>query len=77
MNDTLTDTMTDTMIDSTGRNACLYAIRLLPPESGAACAGIAGRVEHVLTGRRHDFADGAALLAWLVLEQQRQQRQLA
>ena len=76
MNDTLTDTVTDTMIDTTGRNACLYAIRLLPPESGAACARIAGRVEHVLTGRRHDFADGAALLAWLVSEEQRLQQQL-
>ena len=65
------------MNDTTGHNACLYAIRLLPPESGAACARIAGRVEHVLTGRRHDFADGAALLAWLALEQQRPQRQLA
>ena len=74
--DNFDHTMNDTMIDTTGRNACLYAIRLLPPESGAACARIAGRVEHVLTGRRHDFADGAALLAWLVSEEQRLQQQL-
>jgi len=34
---------------------------------------VAGRLEHVLSGRRHDFDSGPALLASLALEQ----RQLA
>lgn len=57
-------------------NACIlppsagvYAIKLLAidpqhPES------LAGRLEHVLSGRRHDFANGQALLACLAFEQQ-------
>ena len=69
------------MNDATERNtglharlyAGLYAIRLLAPGPGAACTDIAGRVEHVLSGRCHDFADGAALAAWMLLEQQQQQ----
>ena len=58
------------MNNATECNACLYAIRLLAPAPGAASPCIAGRVEHVLSGRRHDFADGAALLAWLARAQQ-------
>ena len=51
----------------------LYAIRLLPPEPGDAGLRIAGRLEHVLSGRCHDFDDGATLLACLAFEQQQQQ----
>lgn len=46
----------------------IYAVRLLaadPMHPGP----IAGRLEHVLSGRCHDFVDGPALLAWLALEQ--------
>lgn len=31
---------------------------------------LAGRLEHVLSGRRHDFANGQGLLACLAFEQQ-------
>ncbi len=57
------------MDDATSWNTRLYAIRLLAPEPGALSSCIAGRVEHVLSGRRQDFADDAALLAWLVQQQ--------
>lgn len=46
----------------------VYAVRLIamdPKNPGL----IAGRIEHVLSGRCRDFADGAALLACLALEQ--------
>jgi hypothetical protein len=36
--------------------------------------GLSGRVEHVLSGRRHDFDSSAALLACLQQEQQEVQR---
>ncbi len=49
---------------------CLYAIRLLNPDA-AGTGGIVGRLEHVLSGRQHRFHSGAALLAFLVLEQSR------
>ena len=58
------------MNDAPQRNEGLYAIRLLVPEPGAASPRIAGRIEHVLSGRCHDFEDGTGLLACLVLEQQ-------
>ena len=51
----------------------LYAIRLLPPGPAGNAPRIAGRVEHVLSGRCHDFADGAALLECLAFEQQQRQ----
>jgi hypothetical protein len=59
------------MNDAPERNEGLYAIRLLPPLPGGASPRIAGRIEQVLSGRCHDFEDGAALLACLALEQQR------
>ena len=57
------------------RNTGLCAIRLLPPVPGSHGGPIAGRVEHVLSGRCHDFVDGAALLACLAFDQQLQQLQ--
>lgn len=68
------------MNDAAERNGCLYAIRLLPPEPTAPRGSdprIAGRIEHVLSGRCHDFDDGAALLACLAFEQQQQHQQQA
>lgn len=50
-------------------SAGVYAIQLLtidPQHPGR----LAGRLEHVLSGRRHDFANGQALLACLAFEQQ-------
>ena len=49
--------------------AALYAVSLRPAEPQHP-GRIAGRIEHVLSGRRHDFDDGATLLACLALEQQ-------
>jgi hypothetical protein len=46
-----------------------FAIKLFaadPRDPGS----LAGRVEHVLSGRRHNFGDGQALLACLAREQQ-------
>lgn len=50
-------------------SAGIYAIKLLvgDPQSPAR---LAGRLEHVLSGRCHDFANGPALLACLAFEQQ-------
>ena len=45
-----------------------YALQLLPANPGQA-QQLIGRLEHVPSGRRHDFGDGAALLALLALEQ--------
>ena len=61
------------MNDTPEHNGRLYAIRLLPPEPGGTGLRIAGRVEHVLSGRCHDFDDGATLLACLAFEHQQQQ----
>lgn len=51
--------------------ACLFVVRLLPV--AAAGPGVpppcVGQLEHVLSGRRHDFADGASLLECLAHEQ--------
>jgi hypothetical protein len=41
------------------------------PQTAAACCG---QLEHVLSGRRHDFDDAAALLACLRHEQGEVQR---
>lgn len=49
--------------------AALYAVSLRPADPQHPDR-IAGRIEHVLSGRRHDFDDGASLLACLALEQQ-------
>ncbi|MEQ1686768.1 MAG: hypothetical protein ABL916_24205 [Burkholderiaceae bacterium] len=46
-----------------------YAIQLLAADPSDP-ARLAGRLEHVLSGRRHDFDNGAALLACLAHEQQ-------
>jgi hypothetical protein len=50
-------------------SASAYAIQLLAtaPQDPER---LAGRLEHVLSGRRHDFANGQALLACLAFEQQ-------
>lgn len=47
---------------------CTYVLKLSPPSSDGA-APLRGRLEHVISGRRHDFDDGAALLACLRHEQ--------
>jgi hypothetical protein len=46
-----------------------YAVKLLAPDVRHP-ERLAGRLEHVLSGRRHDFANGQALLACLAFEQQ-------
>lgn len=53
-------------------NASVYAIKLLAlePQNAHRTERLAGRLEHVLSGRRHDFANGPALLACLAFEQQ-------
>ena len=50
--------------------AQLYAIKLLPTDTRAQNR-LVGRLEHVSSGRTHDFHSGAALLAFLALEQSR------
>ena len=49
----------------------LFVVRLLPAASTVLGAPLpcTGQLEHVLSGRRHDFADGAALLECLAHEQ--------
>ena len=49
-------------------SAGVYVVKLLPGDP-AAPSRLAGRLEHVLSGRRHDFDDGTALLACLAHEQ--------
>lgn len=49
-------------------SACVYAIKLLGLDPQHPDR-LAGRLEHVLSGRRHDFANGQALLACLAFEQ--------
>lgn len=49
-------------------SACVYVVRLLAPPSDSATR-LCGQLEHVLSGRRHDFDDGTALLACLRHEQ--------
>ena len=61
--------MTATLIPAQATTpAGLYAVslRVVDPRQPGR---IAGRIEHVLSGRRHDFDDGATLLACLALEQ--------
>ena len=50
--------------------AGLYAIRLQPADSSDTVS-IAGRLEHVLSGRLQEFDCGEALLACLAREQGR------
>jgi len=59
--------------------ACLFVVRLQPMAPAAPTAGpgatvpCIGQLEHVLSGRRHDFSDGASLLACLAHEQHQAQ----
>jgi hypothetical protein len=46
----------------------VYVVRLLAAPAGTATR-LCGQLEHVLSGRRHDFDDGHALLACLRHEQ--------
>ncbi len=48
-------------------SASLYALRLITDPSDRD--RLVGRLEHVLSGRLHDFDDGAALVGCLVREQ--------
>lgn len=50
--------------------ACVFALQLQAFDP-AQPERIAGRLEHVLSGRRHAFADGSALLACIAHEQRR------
>jgi hypothetical protein len=50
-------------------SASVYAIKLLPSDPQQP-ERLSGRLEHVLSGRRHDFANGQALLVCLAFEQQ-------
>lgn len=49
-------------------SSCVYALQLLPADADHPHF-IAGRLEHILSGRRHAFQDGATLLSWLAYEQ--------
>jgi hypothetical protein len=49
-------------------NDGVYAVQLRRPDTHSPRA-IAGRLEHVMSGRRHDFDTGAALLRCLRHEQ--------
>jgi hypothetical protein len=51
-------------------SAGAYAVTLRAIDP-ADPARIAGRLEHVLSGRRHDFEDAQSLLACLALERSR------
>jgi hypothetical protein len=61
--------------DSTlkGSSCGLYALQLLAADP-LAPGRLRGRIEHVLSGRRHDFDSGEALLACLASEQRLEQR---
>ena len=48
--------------------ACVYVVRLHPADRSTA-PRLSGQLEHVLSGRRHDFDNGDALLACLAHEQ--------
>jgi len=50
--------------------AGLFVVRLLPLAAAGSGTPLpcVGQLEHVLSGRRHDFADGAALLECLAHE---------
>jgi len=56
--------MTDPSLMS---SASLYAVQLVVDPSHPV--RLAGRIEHVLSGRLHDFDDGASLLRVLIREQ--------
>lgn len=49
-------------------SACVYVVRLHVAR-GREPGRLSGRLEHVISGRRHDFDNGAALLACLAHEQ--------
>ncbi len=53
------------------RTAHVYVVTLAPNAGEpAATPPLRGRVEHVSSGRRHDFDNGPALLACLAHEEQ-------
>lgn len=54
-------------------SAGVYAVKLLATDP-LHPERLAGRLEHVMSGRRHDFANGQALLACLAFEQQQAAR---
>jgi hypothetical protein len=49
-------------------SACAYALQLQPARTPQDTT-VAGRLEHVMSGRRHAFDSGAELLACLAHEQ--------
>jgi hypothetical protein len=55
---------------------CVYVIKLRPSTNGDS-GRLVGRLEHVPSGRRHEFDGGDALLACLAQEQARVARDLA
>ncbi len=54
-------------MNTTHPSPCAYVLRLVADPS--APERLAGRLEHVASGRRHDFDDAEALLACLRHEQ--------
>lgn len=46
------------------RSTCVFALQLRAPDPQEPTC-IAGRIEHVLSGRCHEFSDGPSLLACL------------
>lgn len=52
-------------------NTCIYALRLHTPAADGRAEGlpaVSGQLEHVMSGRRHEFKTGEQLLACLALE---------
>ncbi|MBK7473260.1 MAG: hypothetical protein KAX84_03590 [Burkholderiales bacterium] len=52
-------------------NACIYALRLHTPTTQVRAEdmpAVSGQLEHVISGRRHEFNTGEQLLACLALE---------
>jgi hypothetical protein len=59
---------------STSHPSAFVFVVKLRTGAGHGAHNLSGRVEHVLSGRRHDFDSSAALLACLLQEQQEVQR---
>lgn len=51
----------------------VYVVKINPTADGSA--GLAGRVEHVSSGRRHDFDSSQALIDCLLSEEREVARQ--
>ena len=56
----------------TAHSAHAYVVKLTPSPSGQ----LRGRIEHVVSGRRHDFDSSQALIDCLVHEEQQLSRDL-